>query len=48
MSAIGNTIIGAKKKNKLLEYSETGAITNLAVKQGKVKGIFTSSVIAGP
>lgn len=48
MSAVGNTIIGARKKNKLLEYNETGAITNLGVKQGKVKGVFTSSVLAGP
>mgnify|MGYP000887905968 CR=1 FL=1 len=48
MSAVGNTIIGARKKNKLLEYNETGAIINLGVKQGKVKGVFTSTVLAGP
>lgn len=31
-SAVGNTRIGGKKKNKMLEFTESGAISNLGVK----------------
>ena len=48
MSTVGNPKVGPRKKNRLLEYSETGEITNLRIKQSKVKGVFTEAVLAGP